>query len=619
MTMAQKDIEQPLGRWIRALALIWLCSGLYSFSFAQPQIDSNPRPRPDTLRSDVVSTLALRSERARARARLWADKHGMPVVCHQWDGTEMRLMDVQGNRPIYFSTLNHSAAIASGASLLSETLDFDLDGTGFTVGLWDQNMPFDTHQEFQLSGARVIPRELSKVSEHATNVAGTLGAVGVNLEAMGMAPGVSIDAYDWENDLSEMASVAASVPGEPGTLYVSNHSYGIASGWSYTNLSGSYGWHWMAEWDAEDSIEPAFGQYGARASILDGVAWDSPYYLAFIAAGNDRNDNPYSGASVYYPAYPGGDLIWQKKRLDAKCPRGDGRVKNGYDTLNGAASAKNTIAVGAVTQAASNGVRDFTHTEVSAYSAFGPTDDGRVKPDLVAQGNSMDTTASDGNRAYARVSGTSFSCPSASGSAILLVQFYDRLFPGQAMRASTLKGLLLHTADDLMRPGPDYQTGWGLMNVEAAAQLMRLHESHIPQGWILVEAKLDETVMMGEYHVTLEVPRNVTFTLCWTDRGSQPTALHDSRFPRLVHDLDLRVYRGDKTYLPFVLDPLAPEEVAVPGDNVVDNVEQIVLDTLEPGTYTIEVSRKRTLTSPEQWYSLISDVPLVPTPRHHSR
>ncbi len=617
--MTQKDIEQLQGTLTTARALLFLCLALASSSSAQIQVDAPHGLRPDTLRSDVVSSLTLRSEQARMRARLWALKYGMPVTCRLWDGTGMQLMDVQGTRPVYFSTLNHSAAIASGATLLSETLEFDLDGTGHTVGLWDQNMPLDAHQEFQLSGSRVMHLELGDVSEHATNVAGTIGAMGVNVEATGMAPSVYIDAYDWDDDLSEMASVAAAFPGEPNTIYVSNHSYGVASGWSYTNLSGNYGWHWMAEWEAEESIEPAFGQYGDRAAILDAVAWNAPYYLAFVAAGNDRNDNPDQGASVYYPVYPGDDLVWRKKRFDLKCPPGDGRVKNGYDTINGSASGKNIVAVGAVTLAVKRGVRDLSHTEVSSYAAFGPTDDGRVKPDLVAQGDSMDTTASGGRRAYARVSGTSFSCPSASGSAILLVQFYDRLFPGQAMRASTLKGLLLHTADDLARPGPDYQTGWGLINVEAAAQVIRSHADTAPPGQYLVEAKLDETRTVAAYHVTLENPQGVAFTLCWTDRGAQPTARHDRRTPRLIHDLDLRVYHGNKTHLPFTLDPLQPPKAAAPGDNVVDNVEQIVLDTTEPGTYTIEVSRKRSLTTPDQWYSLISDVPLIKTPKHQTR
>lgn len=605
---------------MRAASLFCLLAILFNDAHAQNQGGETPAQRPETLRSDVVLDLTLRSEGARARAQRWAREQGMPLYTHLWHGQGMKLMDVQGNRPVYFSTFNHNAAIGSGAASLFETLEFDLDGTGFTVGLWDQNMPLDTHQEFQLSGSRITLLDQGDLSEHATNVAGTLGAVGVNRNAMGMAPGVMIDARDWDNDLSEMAAAAASVPNEPGMIYVSNHSYGVAGGWTYSNLSGSFGWHWMAEWEGGDSIEPAFGQYGQRTAILDALAWDSPYFLAFIAAGNDRSDNPNQGANVYYPTYPNGNLVWRKKRFDSQCPAGDGHVDQGYDTLTSGASAKNVVAVGAVTLAVQRGVRDFSDTEVSSYSSYGPADDGRVKPDLMAQGDSLNTAASDTDRAYARVSGTSFSCPSASGSAILLVQYYDRLFEGQAMRASTLKGLLLHTADDLARPGPDYQTGWGLINVEAAAQLMRRH-SEIPltEGSMLIESRLDETLAVQTHDVTLADPQGVTFTLCWTDPEAFPTARHDRRSPSLVHDLDLRVFKGNQTYLPYTLDPLEPEENAVPGDNVVDNVEQIVLNTSEPGAYRIEVSRKRTLTTPVQWYSLICDVPVIKISRHPSR
>lgn len=615
--MEQKHVK-PGGIWIRLLGVVYLFFFLPSYVHAQSQPETDPTLRPRKLRSDMVSALALRSERARARALLWAREQGVPITHRLGDGTGMQLMDVVGNRPVYFTTLNKNAAIVSGASVLHGTLEYDLDGAGFTVGLWDQNMPLETHQEFRSSGSRITHKDDTDVSEHATNVAGTIGAVGVNLEAIGMAPGVQIDAYNWDNDLSEMASVAASYPNEPNTLYVSNHSYGISAGWSYTDLSGTHAWHWMADWQGADSVEPAFGQYSARAAILDELVWDSPYFLVFVAAGNDRNDNPNQGATVYYATYPGGNQVWHKKKLDKQSPPGDGRVKNGYDTVHSMASAKNIIAVGAVTQAMHAGVRDFTYTEVSAYSAFGPADDGRIKPDLVAQGNSIDTTAAGTDRAYARVTGTSFSCPSASGSAILLVQFYDRLFPGEAMRASTLKGLLLHTADDLMGPGPDYQTGWGLINVEAAAQVMRLHADAL-EGQFIIESSLDRTPIMHEYHVVLDDPKGVTFTLCWTDPEARASVLHDSSRSFLVHDLDLRVFKDDEIFLPFTLDPLQPGKDAIPGDNVIDNVEQIVLNTSEPGSYTIEVSRKYSLTTPVQWYSLISDVPLIRATRHEAR
>jgi hypothetical protein len=271
-----------------------------------------PVQRSHKLRSEVVSKLALRSGQARIRAHLWAHKQGMPVFSRMQDGTGMQLMDVLGNRPVYFSTFNHNAAIASGASVLYESLDFDLDGTNFAIGLWDQNMPLDTHQEFLSSPSRIQMKDGTELSNHATQVAGTIGAVGVNADATGMAPNVQIEAYNWDDDLAEMAAAAASYPNEPNMLYVSNHSYGISLGWSYTDLSGQQAWHWMPEWFGAVSIEPMFGQYSQRTAALDELTWNAPYYLPFIAAGNDRNDNPNKGAKVYYSQYRGGDVTWKK-------------------------------------------------------------------------------------------------------------------------------------------------------------------------------------------------------------------------------------------------------------------------------------------------------------------
>ncbi len=589
---------------IKATGLVWLFLVLpYVTEAAQPQ-------RSQKLRSEVVSKLALRSGQAKIRARLWAHKQGMPVFSRLPDGTGMQLMDVFGDRPVYFSTFNHNAAIASGASVLSETLDFDLDGTNFAIGLWDQNMPLDTHQEFLSSPSRISMKDETDLSDHATQVAGTLGAVGINHEATGMAPNVRIEAYNWEDDLAEMAAIAASYPNEPNMLYVSNHSYGISLGWSYTDLAGKQAWHWMPEWFGGISIEPMFGQYSQRTAALDELTWNAPYYLPFVAAGNDRNDNPNKGAKVYYSEYRGGNLIWKKITYNDQSPSGDGKVNNGYDTLHIAATAKNIITVGAATQTVLGGVRDLSQSEVSYYSAFGPTDDGRVKPDLVAQGNSLTTTSSNTHKAYTVASGTSLSCPSASGSAMLLVQYYDRLFKDEAMRASTLKGLLLHTADDLLQPGPDYQTGWGLINVNTAAQLIRLH-ANAAEGHHLMESTLDSKQDVRTYHMVIKHPQKITLTLCWTDPDGQPTEDHDNRQPALVHDLDLRVLLGKKTYLPFTLNPLRPEQQAVPGDNVLDNVEQVIIDPAEPGTYVIRVSSKSLLVTPVQWYSLISDAPLL--------
>ncbi|MHC5184725.1 MAG: hypothetical protein ACYSPI_10690, partial [Planctomycetota bacterium] len=75
-----------------------------------------------------------------------------------------------------------------------------------------------------------------------SHVCGTLIASGVQSSAKGMSPAATVDSYEFNNDLAEMTSRAMTIPGEAGTLQISNHSYGFATGWEYgTNPPRWYG------------------------------------------------------------------------------------------------------------------------------------------------------------------------------------------------------------------------------------------------------------------------------------------------------------------------------------------------------------------------------------------
>ncbi len=52
-----------------------------------------------------------------------------------------------------------------------------------------------------------------------------------------------------------------------------------------------------------------------------------------------------------------------------------------------------------------------------------------------------------------------------------------------------MKGLITHTATDLGNAGPDYIYGWGLMNTEAAAEVMTNNSSN---GNHIVESNLSD-------------------------------------------------------------------------------------------------------------------------------
>ena len=96
--------------------------------------------------------------------------------------------------------------------------------------------------------------------------------------------------------------------------------------------------------------------------------------------------------------------------------------------------------MGAVNDGVYANERSVSQASMSSFSAWGPCDDGRIKPDVVGNGVNLYSTDSDYNSDYIILSGTSMATPNVSGSAALLIELYGELFNESQMRASTLKG-----------------------------------------------------------------------------------------------------------------------------------------------------------------------------------
>lgn len=356
-----------------------------------------------------------------------------------------------------------------------------------------------------------------------------------------------------------------------------------------------------------------FGMYNSYALTWDEICYFTPYYLPFKSAGNDRSDaapalgNPFE---YYDPGDPNQVDGWVIKIYDPNDPNEDGWSDAGHDTIGPHGVAKNIMTVGAVDDAVSGGLRNVSSGTMSAFSGWGPADDGRIKPDIVANGILLYSAHDSSNSAYASFSGTSMAAPNASGSAILLAEYYGELFPGQAMRASTLKGLIIHTADDLGNTGPDYVNGWGLMDTEAAAAII-MEQYGFPSEEIIVESTINEQgTPTNSYAIAWDGTGSFRVTLCWTDPIKEAFTGLDNSSPALVNDLDIRITSpgGVTTYFPYILNPGSPSSPATTGDNILDNVEQInIAATGVPGVYILEVSRKGILKYGKQDYSLIID------------
>lgn len=522
--------------------------------------------------------------RERAEAIRKADSLGLVIRREFADGSVKELMRFKDGHPIYYVTHN-----AGGASLIhSDKLYPDgeaglsLTGAEQWLGIWDAGIVHSTHQEFVENGtSRVILADGQGGTHwHATHVAGTMVAKGLVPAARGMSYDSFLLSYDWNNDQGEMANAAAE------GLRVSQHSYGRITGWHYTTDDNH--WYWYGNTSISETEDYLWGFYSNQAKEWDLIAHTAPYYLIVKSAGNDRGKGPSPGTGHY--VRQNNMWVWSTTTRD-----NDGG-EDGHKSISHSATSKNNITVGAVVDG----------SEMSVFSGWGPTDDGRIKPDVVAKGVGVYSTM-DGSDAYAYANGTSMSGPMVSGSLGLLLQHQENLHPDQPLRASTLKALVLHTANDMIggSPGPDYRYGWGLMNTHRAAEIMS--DDATTGGSHIYELSLKQ----GE---TISLPLTATgddplrATIVWTDPpGTSPPPSLNPTNPMLVNDLDLRIIGADKSmFFPYVLDPANPGNPATTGDNHRDNVEMIHID--EPAadaSYTITIHHKGSLAGGQQDFSLI--------------
>lgn len=454
------------------------------------------------------------------------------------------------------------------------------------LAMWDGGWVYKAHQEF--AGKAISLKDTATVADHSTHVAGVLISKGIYAAAQGMAYNMNtLSSYDFNNDVTEMSRAAS-------TLLLSNHSYGDVAGWDFNDIQSRWEWYGLPG----DTVDYTFGFYDTRTSSYDKIAYNAPYYLIVTSSGNNRAYGGPAVGSTYY-----GYTSRTNPTFINKGPRPATISSNtGYDIIPTTATAKNILTVGAVNPLP-NGPASSTDIKIASFSSIGPTDDGRIKPDVVANGVNVLSTSSTSATAYSAEDGTSFAAPNVTGSLLLLQEYYAQKNSGAFMRSATLKALACHTAIDAGNVGPDYIYGWGLLSMPKATQVITDNNT---------KSLIKESTLLQGQPQTLTILASgsgpLVATIAWTDpQGTATTdGVINSRTPKLVNDLDLRINDGSTVNAPWVLDVLNPSVAATRGDNIRDNIEQVFIANATPGkTYTIVVSHKGTLQSGSQPYSLI--------------
>jgi uncharacterized repeat protein (TIGR01451 family) len=365
----------------------------------------------------------------------------------------------------------------------------------------------------------------------------------------------------------------------------------------------TYGADLSYSFDGDD-----YGRYDGMARAMDEVTAESGR-PAVTAAFNNGSVGPLDcdpskpGDDGFFPQYPTAPA--------GQCPKG---FQAGYFSV--LRPCKNCITAGNVGDMAVH----------SAGSSMGPTLDGRLKPDVVAVGEDVIAPRAFSN-GYLNFGGTSAASPAVTGVVALLLQQHrktiendDDLWP---FLPSSAKAVLVQTAIDLAgtdqtinydtgqpvtyHEGPDFATGYGLVDAEAAIRLIQ------ERGYLVNE--INESAPSRAHNIVVSPgQKELRLTLAWDD---PPASLSQNVAARtLVNDLDLTLRAPDgNLYRPLVLPTLRPRDCdktgrgvqvgtcpgqddplqdydgpAVPAIDRRNNVEQIVVKDPIPGTWRSRVS-----------------------------
>ncbi|WP_326981646.1 S8 family serine peptidase [Chryseobacterium sp. MYb264] len=462
--------------------------------------------------------------------------------------------------PQYYTTLNAGAAKMTKADnlYLGGGLGLTISGQNMLIGQWDYAKPRITHD--LLKGKINLYNHLqnSDISRHSTYIAGTLAGSNGEHEARGIAYGARINAYDWVNDVAEMLAEAY-VPGNKGIL-VANNSYGF---------------------DPIYLQSYQFGKYNNTARDWDNLMFVKPYLQVVKAAGNAREMDPAIVPQV--------------------------AAKNGYDLLEGAGIAKNVLVVGSAKK--NTQMNSDEAFDVSAFSSFGPTDDGRIKPDICAPGENMYSSIETYDGAYGIYRGTSAAAAVVSGIIALLQQYYQSVSPTKSyMLSSTVRALLAHTANDKGTEGPDYIYGWGLADAKRASSAIYNNIEGTVNGekktTLIKEITLNQGTQYTLYVVPYETSQPLSVTISWTDPQGNPVSnVVDLNTPNVINDLDLKIVKinsngTENTYYPWKLGGMNNLTAAATRNstNDVDTIERVDIKNPQKVTYKIIVSPKTSAT-----------------------
>jgi hypothetical protein len=379
---------------------------------------------------------------------------------------------------------------------------------------------------------------------HGTHVAGTVAGDNfatplIHDTADGMAPGAKLVIQDCgfqTNNCADCPGIGCPVV-DLNPIFQQTYTQGARL---HTN-----------SWGDQENATPQ-NNYTAGSQDVDEFMWNHKDFLVFFAAGN-------SGP--------------------------------GTATVGSPSTAKSAVSVGAT-------LRGTSANSMASFSSCGPTDDGRIKPEVTVPGSSIISAANDrnitSNNCNTRsMSGTSMATPGAAGLTALIRQYYTAgWYPsgspvggnGFTPSAALLRATLVNSATPMTGATaiPSNCQGWGRVLLDNALHF----NGEARRLWVKDNAAAFPAGSSGDtrtFTFSVQSGQALKVSLAWTDFPSTPAAN-----PHLNNDLDLTVSGPAGTFRGNVF----AGGVSAPGGAADrrNTLEQVLLGAPAAGTYTVTVT-----------------------------